>query len=110
MLQLGFGRGNQCGGEGIEQLNFAKMNPPKSQTCRGTFKSVHTAAVHDVLDELGHLSQTLPPEIVPWSPNMVVAGPPLLLTGAAGRDGSSIRQGRNDAAASVRGVREVLGT
>ena len=41
----------------------------------GRFAAVYTAAVADALDRRGLLDQTLPPELVPLSPEMRLAGP-----------------------------------
>ena len=48
---------------------------PSSDDLRARFSAVYTAALTDVLDELGHRHQTLPAEIVPLEPGARVAGP-----------------------------------
>lgn len=48
------------------------------------FGALYTAAVADVLDELGHTHQTLPPEIGPLERGMRVAGPAFPVEGRAG--------------------------
>ena len=45
------------------------------------FSALYTAAVADVLDGLGFLRQTLPPELVPLMPGMRLAGPAFTVEG-----------------------------
>jgi 4-hydroxy-4-methyl-2-oxoglutarate aldolase len=49
---------------------------------RERFGAVPTAALSDVLDELGSREQTLPPSIAPLVPGMRVAGPAFTVEGA----------------------------
>jgi len=69
---------------------------------RTRFGAVYTAAVTDVLDELGHRRQTLPPEVVPLEPGARVAGPAFAVEG---RTNHSI-----DPEASIRRILEMLGS
>ena len=63
--------------------------------------ALYTAAVTDVLDGLGYLAQTLPPEIGPLSPGMRVAGPAFAVEGRPSPGA--------DYETSIRKVLEVLG-
>ena len=54
---------------------------PGSDDLRARFSVVYTAALTDVLDELGHRRQTLPAEIVPLEPGARVAGPAFTIEG-----------------------------
>ena len=56
---------------------------------RTRFSAVYTAAVTDVLDDLGHRHQTLPSEVVPIEPGSRVAGPAFAVEG---RTNHSIRR------------------
>ncbi len=51
------------------------MTDPEPAELARRFREGSAATVSDVLDELGHDSQVLPPEIKPVSPEMRVAGP-----------------------------------
>jgi len=62
---------------------------------------VYVAAVTDVLDELGHRRQTLPPEIVPLEPGARIAGPAFTVEG---RTNHAI-----DPDVSIRRILEMLG-
>lgn len=68
---------------------------------RARFGAVYTAAVTDVLDELGHRHQTLPAEIVPLEAGARVVGPAFAVEG---RTNHSI-----DSEASIRRILEMLG-
>jgi 4-hydroxy-4-methyl-2-oxoglutarate aldolase len=68
---------------------------------RGRFGAVYTAALTDVMDELGHRNQTLPSEVVPLEPGMRVVGP---LFAVEGRTNHSI-----DPEVSIRRILEMLG-
>ena len=63
--------------------------------------ALYTAAVTDVLDGLGYLEQTLPPEIGPLAPGMRVAGPAFAVEGRPSPGA--------DYETSIRKVLEVLG-
>jgi 4-hydroxy-4-methyl-2-oxoglutarate aldolase len=69
---------------------------------RARFGAVYTAAVTDVLDELGHRHQTLPAEIVPLEPGARVVGPAFAVEG---RTNHSI-----DPETSIRRILEMLGS
>jgi regulator of RNase E activity RraA len=66
------------------------------------FRAVYTAAVADVLDDLGRLHQTLPPAIAPLRPGMRVAGPAFAVEGRA--------VAVHDHEASLRRILELLGS
>jgi regulator of RNase E activity RraA len=68
---------------------------------RGRFGAVYTAALTDVMDELGHRNQTLPSEVVPLEPGLRVVGPAFAVEG---RTNHSI-----DPEASIRRILEMLG-
>ena len=51
---------------------------------RDRFTGLYTAALADVLDELGHREQTLPPELRPVAPEMRVAGQAFTVAGEPG--------------------------
>jgi 4-hydroxy-4-methyl-2-oxoglutarate aldolase len=68
---------------------------------RARFGAVYTAALTDVMDELGHRNQTLPFEVVPLEPGARVAGPAFAVEG---RTNHSI-----DPEASIRRILEMLG-
>jgi regulator of RNase E activity RraA len=74
----------------------------KSDELRARFGAVYTAALTDVLDDLGHRHQTLPPEIVPLEPGARVAGPAFAVEG---RTNHSI-----DPELSIRRILEMLGS
>ena len=74
---------------------------PSSDDLRTRFSAVYTAALTDVLDELGHRNQTLPPDVVPLEPGMQVVGPAYAIEG---RTNHSI-----DPEASIRRILEMLG-
>jgi regulator of RNase E activity RraA len=69
---------------------------------RARFAAVYTAALTDVLDELGHRNQTLPSEVVPLEPGARVVGPAFAVEG---RTNHSI-----DPEASIRRILEMLGS
>jgi 4-hydroxy-4-methyl-2-oxoglutarate aldolase len=69
---------------------------------RARFGAAYTAAVTDVLDELGHRHQTLPAEIVPLEPGARVVGPAFAVEG---RTNHSI-----DPETSIRRILEMLGS
>ena len=50
------------------------------------FAALYTAAIADVLDELGLLRQTLPPELVPLASGMRLAGPAFAVEGRPDAD------------------------
>jgi len=59
------------------------------------FGAIYTAAVTDILDRRGLVAQTLPPELAPLSPEMLLAGPAYPIEGRphAGHDyDTSIRK------------------
>jgi 4-hydroxy-4-methyl-2-oxoglutarate aldolase len=66
------------------------------------FASVYTGAIADVLDRLGHRSQTLPAVIRPLRPGMRLAGPVYTVEG---KPGPSV-----DYDESIRATLEMLGT
>ena len=68
---------------------------------RARFGAVYTAALTDVMDDLGRRHQTLPPEVVPLEPGARVAGPAFAVEG---RTNHSI-----DPEASIRRILEMLG-
>lgn len=72
-----------------------------SDDLRARFGAVYTAALTDVLDELGHRRQTLPAEIVPLEPGARVAGPAFAVEG---RTNHAI-----DPDVSIRRILEMLG-
>jgi len=74
---------------------------PSSDDLRTRFSAVYTAALTDVLDELGHRRQTLPAEIVPLAPGARVAGPAFTVEG---RTNHAI-----DPDVSIRRILEMLG-
>ena len=74
---------------------------PSSDDLRARFSAVYTAALTDVLDELGHRRQTLPAEIVPLTPGARVAGPAFTVEG---RTNHAI-----DPDVSIRRILEMLG-
>jgi len=74
---------------------------PSSDDLRARFSAVYTAALTDVLDELGHRRQTLPAEIVPLAPGARVAGPAFTVEG---RTNHAI-----DPDVSIRRILEMLG-
>ena len=74
---------------------------PGSDDLRARFSVVYTAALTDVLDELGHRRQTLPAEIVPLEPGARVAGPAFTIEG---RMNHAI-----DPDVSIRRILEMLG-
>jgi 4-hydroxy-4-methyl-2-oxoglutarate aldolase len=76
--------------------------PSTPNELRTRFGAVYTAAVTDVLDQLGHRRQTLPPEVVPLEPGARVAGPAFAVEG---RTNHSI-----DPEASIRRILEMLGS
>ena len=76
--------------------------PSSPNELRTRFGAVYTAAVTDVLDQLGHRRQTLPPEVVPLEPGARVAGPAFAVEG---RTNHSI-----DPEASIRRILEMLGS
>ena len=65
------------------------------------FGALYTAALADVLDGLGLLHQTLPPELAPLAPGMRLAGPAFPI---AGEPASGL-----DYDASIRRILEALG-
>jgi regulator of RNase E activity RraA len=65
------------------------------------FGALYTAAIADVLDGLGFLRQTLPPEITPLRPGMRLAGPAYPVEGRPSE--------HQDYDGSVRKVLEMLG-
>ena len=65
------------------------------------FGAVYTAALTDVLDSLGRLSQTLPAEIVPLAPGIRLAGPAFAVEGRP-HPGHGYEQ-------SIRRILEMLG-
>ena len=69
---------------------------------RTRFGAVYTAALTDVLDDLGYRHQTLPPEVAPLDPGARVAGPAFAVEG---RTNHSI-----DAERSIRRILEMLGS
>lgn len=74
---------------------------PSSDDLRARFSAVYTAALTDVLDDLGHRRQTLPAEIVPLEPGARVVGPAFTVEG---RTNHAI-----DPEASIRRILEMLG-
>jgi 4-hydroxy-4-methyl-2-oxoglutarate aldolase len=68
---------------------------------RRRFSAVYTAALTDVMDDLGHRHQTLPSEVVPLEPGARVAGPAFAVEG---RTNHSI-----DPDVSIRRILEMLG-
>jgi regulator of RNase E activity RraA len=68
---------------------------------RARFSAIYTAALTDVLDELGHRHQTLPAEIVPLELGARVAGPAFTVEG---RTNHAI-----DPDVSIRRILEMLG-
>ena len=74
---------------------------PGSDDLRARFSVVYTAALTDVLDELGHRRQTLPAEIVPLALGARVAGPAFSVEG---RTNHAI-----DPDVSIRRILEMLG-
>ena len=73
-----------------------------SDELRARFGAVYTAALTDVLDDLGHRHQTLPSEVVPLEPGARVAGP---VFAVEGRTNHSI-----DPETSIRRILEMLGS
>ena len=65
------------------------------------FGALYSAAIADVLDELGFFEQTLPPAIVPLAPGMRMAGPAFTVAGTP-EEGAEYD-------ASIRRVLEALG-
>jgi len=57
-----------------------------ADTLRTRFGAIYTAALTDVLDDLGFRRQTHPPEIVPLEPGMRVAGPAFTVEGRGNPD------------------------
>ena len=70
------------------------------------FARIYTAAITDVMDEMGYLDQTVPPAIRPLDPGMRVAGPAFPARGRVRR--MSARQAGSRAARD-RVIRKVLG-
>jgi regulator of RNase E activity RraA len=68
---------------------------------RERFAAVPTAALADVMDELGHREQTLPPTIRPLTPGMRVAGQAFTVEG--------VPSGHDDWDAAVRKTLAMLG-
>lgn len=68
---------------------------------RARFGAVYTAALTDVMDDLGRRNQTLAPEVVPLEPGARVVGPAFAVEG---RTNHSI-----DPEASIRRILEMLG-
>lgn len=75
---------------------------PSPEELRTRFGAVYTAALTDVMDDLGHRNQTLPPEVVPLEPGMRTAGPAFAVEG---RTNHTI-----DPEASIRRILEMLGS
>jgi 4-hydroxy-4-methyl-2-oxoglutarate aldolase len=77
---------------------LASLDPQELQR---RFAALYTGAITDVLDRMGFLSQTLPPDITPLRPGMRLAGPAYPI------------EGRPDRAAeydtAIRKVLEMLG-
>jgi 4-hydroxy-4-methyl-2-oxoglutarate aldolase len=69
---------------------------------RDRFGAVYTAALTDVMDDLGHRNQTLPPDVVPLEVGARVVGPAFAVEG---RTNHSI-----DPEASIRRILEMLGS
>jgi regulator of RNase E activity RraA len=68
---------------------------------KSRFAALYTGAITDVLDRLGLLDQTLPPDITPLRPGMKVAGPAYPIEGRP--------RPNQDYDTSVRRVLEMLG-
>jgi 4-hydroxy-4-methyl-2-oxoglutarate aldolase len=74
---------------------------PSPDELRARFGAVYTAALTDVMDDLGRRNQTLPPEVVPLEPGARVAGPAFAVEG---KTNHSI-----DHEVSIRRILEMLG-
>ena len=74
---------------------------PDYQQLERRFSAVYTAALTDVLDDLGHRQQTLPPEITALERGMRLAGPAFAVEG---RSNPAM-----DYEPSIRRILEVLG-
>ena len=77
------------------------MPEPELAAIGRRFGALYTAAIADVLDELGYLKQTLPAAIVPLAPGMRTAGPAFAVEGRPNRAISY--------EPSIRRILEVLG-
>jgi 4-hydroxy-4-methyl-2-oxoglutarate aldolase len=78
------------------------LPPSTPDELRTRFDAVYTAALTDVMDDLGRRHQTLPPEVVPLEPGARVAGPAFAVEG---RTNHAI-----DPEISIRRILEMLGS
>jgi len=77
------------------------LPPDGADELRTRFAAVYTAALTDVMDDLGHRHQTLPSEVVPLEPGARVVGPAFAVEG---RTNHTI-----DPEVSIRRILEMLG-
>ncbi|MEP6811593.1 MAG: RraA family protein [Actinomycetota bacterium] len=77
------------------------MPPSTPEELRTRFSAVYTAALTDVMDDLGRRNQTLPAEVVPLEPGARVVGPAFAVEG---RTNHAI-----DSGVSIRRILEMLG-